>query len=122
MNTEPVATLAAQEFNWNDAGGYEKVRYAATEALRALGATDKTKARKYHEVYARAEELFPELTTGTTAVAENSFNSYLSQTVKDENSLINCEGPWKGYYLLPPELAPNQTNASAEPSAPQEDK
>jgi hypothetical protein len=95
MNTETVS----QDFNWNDANGYAKVLYAAKAALAAMGATDKSKAKKYHEVYAKAKELLPQLTVGATAVAENSFTSYLSQTVKDENSPINCEGPWKGCYV-----------------------
>lgn len=118
MNADTVT----MPFNWEASGGYEKVLFAATEALRALGATEKDKARKYHEVFAKAKEMFPQLTTGSTAVAENSFTAYLSQTVKDETSLINCEGPWKGYYLLSAELAAKTMPSAVPAAAPDERK
>jgi hypothetical protein len=94
-----------EPFVWENSNGYEKVLFAATEALKTLGATDKNKAQKYSAVYAKARELFPQLTMPPTAVAQNSFYAYLSQTVQDENSPINCEGPWKGYYLIPADVA-----------------
>src|SRR5439155_3165115 len=109
-------------FDWDNANGYDKVLFSATEALRALGATDKSKAQKYSAVYNKAKQLFPQLTTPPTSVAENSFYAHLSQTVQDENSLINCEGPWKGYYLLPAEVAALPPPSVAPVEAQPEDK
>lgn len=110
------------QFNWENTNGYEKVLFSAIEALKALDANDKSKAQRYSAVYAKAKELFPQIITSPTAVAENSFYAYLSQTVQDENSPINCEGPWKGYYLLPPDVAALPPPTTEQPEVQPEDK
>ena len=117
-----VAVETPVPFDWNTATGYQKVLYSAVAALKALGAVDKTKAQKYSIVYAKAKELFPELTAAETAVAENSFYAHLSSAVQDEDSPVNCEGPWKGYYLLPTEIAELPVVASPAPEPTPEEK
>ncbi|HCN71933.1 MAG TPA: hypothetical protein DIS96_09520 [Pusillimonas sp.] len=76
---------------------YDKVRKACTFVLETNNKSDQWKTFSSAELFAKVQELFPE--TFSEGFAKNTFYQYLSNTVKDPDSMINCRGRRQGYYL-----------------------
>lgn len=85
--------------NWGER--YEAVKQLSVEALEKMGATNCNNKKSAHDIYTKATEMQPDL---TFQIPKNSFNSYLSQISKEENSSIVKELGSHGYYFNQNEL------------------
>ncbi|ACC83061.1 hypothetical protein [Nostoc punctiforme] len=75
---------------------YQKVKVACEYILNINKKLDSTNTLPSNDLFNKAKEEFPEQ---FQTFAKNTFLQYLSNTVKDTESLINCLGKKKGYYL-----------------------
>ncbi len=81
----------------NDLNLYEKVKLASTYVLEDRKCNDASKAMASSSLFEEVKKEFPE--HFSNGIAKNTFYQYLSNSVRDESSLINCLGRRQGYYI-----------------------
>lgn len=76
---------------------YEQIRDACTYFLERDGKHDKDNTHSSADLFELVKAEFPDIFS--SEFSKNTFYQYLSNTVKDAGSLINCLGRRKGYYI-----------------------
>ncbi|MCI0722602.1 MAG: hypothetical protein L0338_27065 [Acidobacteria bacterium] len=99
--------------NLDNKSTYEKVRTACEYILKVKGNLNHGDTLSSAELFALVKENFSD--DFSDDFAKNTFYQYLSNTVKDADSAINCLGRRQGYYLA--EVA---EGARLEPAADEE--
>lgn len=84
---------------------YEKVKLACQHLLTQENKTSSENTLSSADLFAKVKESFPD--EFPESFVKNTFNQYLSNTVKDTKSNINCLGRKKGYYLSSVAVATN---------------
>lgn len=86
-----------QKPNLDGQTAYEKINTACTYILNNQKKLSRENTLSSAELFSEVKLLFP--LDFDEEFSKNTFYQYLSRTVHDTESLINCEGRKKGYYL-----------------------
>lgn len=76
---------------------YEKIKAASENILKEKNKNDSKNTMGSNEIFLSAKSKYPE--HFPEEFSKNTFYQYLSNTVKDLDSKINCLGRRQGYYL-----------------------
>jgi len=76
---------------------YEQIKEACTYFLERDSKTSAENTHSSADLFGMVKSTFPD--QFPDSFSKNTFYQYLSNTVKDSNSLINCLGRRKGYYI-----------------------
>ena len=89
---------------------YLKIKKACEYILNKENKRNAENTLPNTELFQRVQSEFP--SDFPTDFSKNTFTQYLSNTVKDTESTINCLGRRKGYYLssVAEEIAPEETS------------
>jgi len=94
---------------------YQNVKLACEYLLEKEGKTNQSNIYRGSELL---EKLKTDFKQNFKDVADNTLSQYLSNTVRDTESRINCLGRRQGYYLVPSNIINEQSidNNNSQPS------